>query len=682
MPRLSKALGDAKLAAMLPAKLAFARSLIGQLAQDTAGNTLGIALATIILLMSLVGSGTDLTRAYLTKTSLQNACDAGVLAGRKAMTTSGTYGTAETAKANKMFNFNFNPDATNASSISFNTVSNATGAVSGTATTTMPTAIMGFFGFKSIDLAVACSAEMQIASADVMFVLDTSGSMSCNPDGTNCNNGSTSKIQGVRDAVSNFYKTVAAAVQDPTNARIRFAFVPYAQTINLSWLWYTGAMPMSYFADRAPFQTKLAYFNTPVYDAPVVAPPVTTTETYSTGLVQSTCNDYGNNKFPIWNGKNPESGGGPAPKATTSTSYSYKSWTQRCTLGICTYGTCVRNKTVTTTNYTGLSGYTLTNYRFGPATIDVSKFKDRNSVPIASTISTSAKVPSAGYYDMPTLGGMVGTSGVSGITNSTAIWSGCMEERATVQSLSMSPVPSGATDLDLDSEPTDDSTRWKMTIAGLEWLRTWTATTNLSAADYSAHYGSWIAPQISYCPTEARQFTTIDTTNPSVVPDWLTTYLNKLSVRGGTYHDIGMIWAGRLASPTGMFQSNVNLDSTKYNSVSRHIIFMTDGLMSPTLTGYTAYGTEILDNRIAPPGVTDGETGTLADYHNARFLAVCEKVKNLGYTVWVIGFGTALTSQMTSCATAGRAYYAADNAALNDTFRYIAGQVSDLRINK
>jgi hypothetical protein len=37
---------------------------------------------------------------------------------------------------------------------------------------------------------------------------------------------------------------------------------------------------------------------------------------------------------------------------------------------------------------------------------------------------------------------------------------------------------------------------------------------------------------------------------------------------------------------------------------------------------------------------------------------------------------------MTSCATAGRAYYASDTTALNNTFKFIAGQVADLRINK
>ena len=101
--------------------------------------------------------------------------------------------------------------------------------------------------------------------------------------------------------------------------------------------------------------------------------------------------------------------------------------------------------------------------------------------------------------------------------------------------------------------------------------------------------------------------------------------------------------------------------------------------MAPTTTAYSAYGQELYDNRVAPSGTSNT---TLINYHNNRFLAACTKAKSLGYTVWLIGFGTALTTQMTSCATAGRAFQASDTTTLNNTFKYIAGQVADLRINK
>ncbi len=646
------------------------RSLLASLVRDTAGNTLGIALATIILLVSLAGSGTDMARAYMTRTSLQNACDAGVLAGRKAMATSGTYGASETAKANKMFNFNFNPNATNADSIVFNTSSTGTGAVSGTASTVMPTAVMGIFGYKNLTLTVECSAELQMASADVMFVLDTTGSMLCDTDGSDCDGDSTSKIVGLRNAIRDFYRTVAGSVTDKTNTRIRFGFVPYSATVNMGGLVATGTMPTSYFADTQPYQTALAKFDTPEYVGTPGA-PVPDTQTYGSNITSANCTSWGSNTWPT-NGGNPVSGGGPAPAATTSTAYSWRSWTRVSGSGTSALGTCVRNRNITTTTY--VTRYRFTNWIFQAATVDVTPFKGMGDVPVVTNISSTATVPTAGTYDMPSLAALNGTTGVTGLTTTNARWRGCIEERQTVQNLSMSPVPSGATDLDIDSAPTNDATRWKLYVNELVWYR----GTNTGPRT-STSIPSGVAPEGSQCPSPAMLFTDVDTTAPTVVPTWLENYVNALVASGSTYHDIGMIWGARLASPTGLFQSNVNADQVKYPSVSRHIIFMTDGAMAPNIDYYSSYGMEMYDNRVAPAG---SNNTTLRNYHNNRYVAACTRAKNLGYTVWVIGFGQTLNTQMTSCATAGRAYFASNTTALSNTFKFIAGQVADLRINK
>ncbi len=660
MPRRSKAPVDQNRAAL--------RVLIASLLRDTAGTTMGIALATIILLVSLVGSGTDMARAYMTKTSLQNACDAGVLAGRKAMATTGTYGTSETAKANKMFNFNFNPLATNSQNVNFTTVSSGTGAVSGTASTQMPTVIMGIFGFKSITLTVACSAELQMASADVMFVLDTTGSMADTPTNGYSNSGPDSKIVGLRNAIRDFYKTVAGAVVDKANTRIRFGFVPFTATVNLGGIVAAGQIPSNYFADSQPFQTALAFYNTPVYVG-TTGSPTATTETYGSALTRTQCNNYGTNSYPT-NGGNPVIvSGGPPPADTTYATYSFRSYNSSS-------GTCVRNKSVaTTTNY--VLRYQFTNWIFKAQSIDISAFKDLSNRTVVTNIDPTSTVPSQGTYDMVALAALNGTPGVTGLTTATANWDGCIEERQTVQNLAMNPVPSGAKDFDIDSAPvsSDPTTQWKLNLNDVEWYRgssNVTSRTETSLQSDTYRVGS-------QCPPRAMLFTEVDTTNPTVVPTWLDNYVNTLVASGSTYHDIGMIWGARLGSPTGIFQSNVNADQNKYPSVSRHIIFMTDGLMAPTTTAYSAYGQELYDNRVAP---NRSSNSTLVNYHNNRFLAACTKAKNLGYTVWVIGFGTGITTQMSTCATAGRAYQASDTTALSNTFKFIAGQVADLRINK
>ena len=48
----------------------------------------------------------------------------------------------------------------------------------------------------------------------------------------------------------------------------------------------------------------------------------------------------------------------------------------------------------------------------------------------------------------------------------------------------------------------------------------------------------------------------------------------------------------------------------------------------------------------------------------------------------MIGFGQTLTTELTQCASPGKAYYASDNAALNTAFQDIAKQVALLRISQ
>jgi hypothetical protein len=408
------------------------------------------------------------------------------------------------------------------------------------------------------------------------------------------------------------------------------------------------------------------YFNTPLYVANAGSPSATT-ETYRSTISLSNCGLYGNNAYPTTQ-SNPVASGGPAPATTYSTKYTYLSWS--ASYSGSSVGTCKRTKTVTPSTYT--TQYRFTNYRYIKANVDVSAFKSLGSVQLVSSIGSNSYVSNPGYYNIRDLATGTGTGDLGNFTLSSYTWNGCIEERATAQQLSMSPVPSGATDLDLTSAPSSEATKWKPYLDVLEYYRG-AYGSNLTSVDTTSLYSAFTP----YCPAPMKQFTTVDTNDPLTVPSWLTTYLNSLTAAGATYHDLGMIWGGRLGNPNGIFATNVNAGNLP--SISRHIIFMTDGEMAPSGANYSAYGTEIYDNRVAPSGTSDT---TLINYHNNRFLAVCQRVKDMGYTIWVIGFGQALTTQMQSCATANRAYYASDTTALKNTFKFIAGQVADLRINK
>jgi len=624
------------------------RSFFGRLARNRAGNVLAITAAVIPPILVLVGGGIDMSRAYMTQTALQNACDAGVLAGRRAQAKSGNWSQTEIDKASRMFNFNFLGTASSAaaSSTTFTPVDAGSGVISGTASTTMPTTVMKMFGTNSFTLNASCSAEFQISNIDVMLVLDTTGSMACRPDGTNCNSDSSTKIEGLKTAIRSFYSTIATAVPSGGTTRVRFGFVPYSGTVNMRTLVAAGDIPSSYFTASTNYQTKIANFTEPNYIG--TNGPDTTVNVTATKNNTSSCNAWANAADLVT--------GGPKPITTTTTDYTKVSYNSST-------NACVRSERTYSTTYT-IGSYSLTNYTYRQSAVDTTTLRTLANVPMVTAIASNATVLASGSYDMFQLAAL---SGTTGLTTSNVSWTGCIEERGTVNTLfTGNTAPATAYDHDLASAPTNDTTRWHPYFGRMVFDRGQVAARDTSSV---------ISSTTEYCTPAAMKFTTVDTTVPNTVPSWLETYLGTLVARGNTYHDIGMVWGGRLANPNGIMSANVNADNLP--NVSRHIIMLTDGEMAPNGDVYNAYGIEGMDARVAPAGTTDTN---LITYHNARFLAACQTAKNMGYTVWFIGFGQTLSTEMTACASSGRAFYASDSATLQSTFRNIASQVADLRL--
>lgn len=628
---------------------------LAALRRDTRGNSLPIFAASLIPLLAIVGGGVDAARGYLTKVQLQNACDAGVLAGRRAMAKSGDYQDEEKAKALRMFRANFDSDIVEATDINFDTNAGTEGDVLGTASTEIPTVLMQLFGYYDMSFDVTCAAELQITNTDIMFVLDVTGSMA------------GSRIVGLRDAVRDFHRTITSSVTDD-DVRVRYGFVPYSMTVNARRLLLDGDMPADFIADTAPYQTQLAYFETPSYRK-TGSSTNTVVETYGSAITDAQCTAYANNNYPS-SGSNPVNSGA-APGNTTEVTYSKNNWTRTSGSGTSAQGTCKRNKKTVTTSWKTV--YEFDYWRYDQATVDISALKtfnvDRtnfNAVQFVYDLDQDdAYAQTAGFHDLRELALMADTNDVD---RANYTWGGCIEERATVVDADMDPVPDGATDLDINSAPDSDETRWKPYFSPLVFYR------------YGYYNGvntsTDLSPTQDYCPAPMRLFEEVDLT-PNTIPAWLEDYLTSLTPVGGTYHDIGMIWGGRLASPNGIFADIVNDEPER--SVSRHVIFMTDGEMAPEIDYYSAYGMERYDNRVAP---RDTSRNALPPWHNARFVAACKAIKDEGYTVWVIGFGSSLTSEMRACATGHRAYFSNNSDELRATFRFIASQVADLRLNE
>jgi hypothetical protein len=133
-------------------------------------------------------------------------------------------------------------------------------------------------------------------------------------------------------------------------------------------------------------------------------------------------------------------------------------------------------------------------------------------------------------------------------------------------------------------------------------------------------------------------------------------------------------------SPNGLFASE-NATAPNGRPISRHIIFMTDGMMNTPPAMYSSHGYEESDRRVSGIAVTP-TTSDLNNRHNARFQALCNQARANNIVVWTIAFGTSNPSTLVSCADAGKSYVATDSAALTAQFQQIAASIAKLRLSR
>lgn len=596
-----------------------ARTWLTSLARDTRGNTLAIVAASIIPLAGMVGGGVDISRMYIVKTRLQHACDAGALAGRKQMG-GGTWAynsnAAQTA-ANRFFDANIQASPYGASSVT-KAYTESAGKVTGAASATVPMTIMRVFGRTTETLNVTCDAEMRLPNTDVMFVLDTTGSMNDKAVSTD----TQTKMEALKSSVKCFYEIVArldtaetCATGTPSGGtgntvQIRFGFMPYATNVNVGKL-----LPTTYFADSWNYQTRRATGNTSWGSW--------TEESYYWTNAWTACN---------------------AAAANTATRENRV------------------NKYQSGWNYYCYYEYRLKipEWEYNLLPVNVGLLKNgtawRNS------------------FDWPI---------ANDATNRTITWDGCIEERQTVWQASYSPIPAGAKDLDIDTTPTSDTTtQWAPALPQLIYARdvtsSWDQLDRNSTTTTTNYYNN--VPY--YCPSEAKKLQAWTTAST------FETYVNNLTPSGNTYHDIGLLWGARFISPTGIFKTE-NEFTPQGGEIERHLIFMTDGEACTNTTDYGPYGLPWLDRRTTDPSQapTSGclTTGTITQQVNARTAAICTAVKNKNITLWVIWFGasnTTIEGMLNTCATPGRFFTARNSADLQNTFKSIADQISQLRLTK
>jgi Flp pilus assembly protein TadG len=603
------------------------------LLNDQNGNVLAITAVGILVAAAIVGSAVDMGQAYRAHNRLQAACDSGVLAGRRTVTVNG-YDQPAKKSADAFFNTNFSAAAYGAHDVSFTSSSDDNGnTVVGQARASVDTILMKLFGFKQFDFAVNCSASMGVGNSDVVMVLDTTGSMGYKLPGT-----SQTRIQALRGAMKNFYTTLAGATSG-SNARIRYGFVPYSSSVNVGHLLHD--LDPKYLVDEWTVQSRR-----PVY--------------VSWGAPQPSGGAwYGNWSNWTW-GNCPDTGewtNTGSPSVDVNKNPPEQTQEQRRRLYDCSsyrgssiYRYRYEYRNVVSTGQIDASGSgTFLQWSYEKIKYDVSDYKAFQPV---TTLTANDE-----YSGEP--------------LSITSVWEGCIEERKTVPSGSISYSaltgisPSGAYDLDLDMEPDpfDDDTKW---------APMWPEVAYRAQDKYgrdTLDVTNNGRPASSYCPARSRLLSEMD-------QETFDDYADSLTPEGSTYLDLGMIWGGRLSSPSGIFKSNVNADPDNGAEVSRHLIFMTDGEMDPNPTIQSAYGIEFFDRRVTDDGSDAQDTSR----HTARFLATCQAIKAKGIRVWVIAFTSSLSDDLANCASDSSSFTASDAGELNAAFQEIANQVGELRI--
>jgi hypothetical protein len=516
---------------------------------------------------------------------------------------------------------------------------------------------------------VNCQAQLNFSDTDVMLVLDVTGSMNQTNPGD-----SKSRIAIMRDVIKGFHAQLEASKSPGT--RLRYGFVPYSVNVNVG-----GLLRAEWMVDKWSYnarelkktgkELRTTYRTT--------STPVSGTFTRITPYTASSC--------PAETAVVTQLSSTVAPDGTESGRTHING-----TMYTCAYDAETGTASVSGAKYedytydwtrkaTGMAVEDVYAWNYRTITVKTSQFKsgssdddgydddddgydddgDDDGGGSGLKVGAVLRLPIGGTADNP--------------TNLDVTFRGCMEERKTYEIDDYTNVDlARAIDLDIDRVPDKkDDTKWRPLLHELSFERsiigagvgTFLIGAILTTDEYlNAQEGGY-----SICPAPARKLA------PMTAGE-IASYVDSLKAGGNTYHDIGMIWGGRLISPTGIFASeNAN---AKGKGTNRNLIMLTDGNTAPNQYVYGAYGIEPLDRR----RWSQMSTRTLTDVVEKRFAVACDEVKKKNVTVWFVAFGTDLNPVMTECAGSGR-YFKADNAAeLDAIFSKIAAAVGDLRVTR
>ena len=195
---------------------------------DKRGNTFALIAAALIPMLAAIGSGVDISRAYMAQSRLQGAVDSAALAGRRSRIGSGM--TEATEAANKFLAFNYPKTAYGGQESDWQSTVTPpdVNSVQVTASTRIPTTIMRFFGYQSIPISATSVAKQNWINTDILLVLDVTGSMGGSINGT-------PMMTALRNAVLDLYDELQEAQTnlEARGLRLRIGILPYSSSVNV-----------------------------------------------------------------------------------------------------------------------------------------------------------------------------------------------------------------------------------------------------------------------------------------------------------------------------------------------------------------------------------------------------------------------------------------------------------------
>jgi hypothetical protein len=237
----------------------------------------------------------------------------------------------------------------------------------------------------------------------------------------------------------------------------------------------------------------------------------------------------------------------------------------------------------------------------------------------------------------------------------TNTWQGCVEERSTRSQNSTSiKISSDVAQSDIDDTGGSPALQWQPYDDAL-----------------NQGYSNTIDNLDHYCPAPAKRLA--EYASEAAFQTQVNNSLTK--VGGYTNHDLGITWATRYLSSTGMFSAD---NATILNNVpvEKHIVFLTDGVMTATTGNYSSFGIPAKEDRMVL-GNAD-----LVQRHVDRFLNACNRARQMGATIWVVALDVQSPDTIRPCASGDDHFFVSNGSDLDLVFTRIGRGIGRLRMTR